>query len=48
MKRFIILKQKMFEKTRSFEDRINEKQGYEAISISNDGAFMTVLMKRTM
>ncbi len=46
MKKTIILKKGLFEKLESFEERINSKHGYEAISISNDKSTVIVLMKR--
>jgi hypothetical protein len=47
MKKIKILRKGLFEKVEAFEDRISNTHGYEAISISNDGATIIVMMKRT-
>ena len=47
MKKIKILRKGLFEKVEAFEDRISNLHGYEAVSISNDGASIIVMMKRT-
>ena len=46
MKKYIILEKGLFEKLEKFEDRINNKHGYEAVSLSRTDSGYAVLMKK--
>ncbi|MDB9882369.1 hypothetical protein N8368_04600 [Bacteroidia bacterium] len=46
MNKYIILEKGLFEKLVKFEERINSKYGYEAISLSRTDSGYAVLMKK--